>query len=323
MLPQPRDRSSIFIGSSQSSNADSRAGVPLPTGGGTLGRPRPSAKPQIAEKPTTLQRRSLEGVVEGGATVAGGSYSTQSLERRPGRHQVAGVVMRPQPCERPSVPPTGATQDRKPREREPQPRPRGLRNFVARCREERRRDGPGRRGSGERPLSLDHQEMLSFADESDSEDGSSVLVSPSGNGSNGPNVMWKSCIASLPGDDHSTGPVLLRRSPSKTNGVAPERPPATTDDVCLRRRAPIAPSTGRRSLELPDGIRGAASSRATTEVEPFRRHVDINLYGHLRDEAVEAVACHGCNPHDGPSARPHYVFRTTKIRSIFPYKEQA
>uniref|UniRef100_A0A224YXZ1 Rho GTPase-activating protein RICH2 n=1 Tax=Rhipicephalus zambeziensis TaxID=60191 RepID=A0A224YXZ1_9ACAR len=94
----------------------------------------------------------------------------------------------------------------------------------------RRRDGLGRRGSGERPLSLDHQEMLSFADESDSEDGSSVLVSPSGNGSNGPNVMWKSCIASLPGDDHSTGPVLLRRSPSKTNGVAPERPqpPQTT-----------------------------------------------------------------------------------------------
>ncbi|KAL3223409.1 hypothetical protein MRX96_027581 [Rhipicephalus microplus] len=73
--------------------------------------------------------------------------------------------------------------------------------------------------------------MLSFADESDSEDGSSVLESPSGNDSNGPNVMWKSCIASLPSEEHSTGPVLLRRSPSKTNGVAPERPPATTD-VC-------------------------------------------------------------------------------------------
>ncbi|KAL3223408.1 hypothetical protein MRX96_027580 [Rhipicephalus microplus] len=136
MLPPPRDSSSIFVGSSQPFSTEGRAGVPLPIGGGTLGRPRPSAKPQIAEKPTTLQRRSLEGVVEGGATVAGGTYSTQSLERRPGRHQVPGVVMRPQPCERPSVPPTGATQNRKPREREPQSCPEGLRNFVPRCREE-------------------------------------------------------------------------------------------------------------------------------------------------------------------------------------------
>lgn len=301
MVPQPRDRSSIFIGSTQSSNAESRTGVPLPTCGGTLGRPRPSAKPQIAEKPTTLQRRSLEGIVEGGATAAGGSYSTLSLERRPGRHQVAGVVMRPQPCERPSVPPperpkTGSLESanrnhapeasvtlsrdaerngdvvnsgnghsgRSSQQQQQQcHHPDGRLDhgadkvlamsadsviFATRSKENgtadgnsssssssssegaRRRDGPGRRGSGERPLSLDHQEMLSFADESDSEDGSSVLVSPSGNGSNGPNIMWKSCIASLPGDDHSTGPVLLRRSPSKTNGVAPERPqpPQTT-----------------------------------------------------------------------------------------------
>ncbi|XP_075558631.1 uncharacterized protein LOC142590420 [Dermacentor variabilis] len=310
MVPQPRDRSSIIIGSGQSSSADSRAGAPLPTGGGTLGRPRPAAKPQIAEKPTTLQRRSLEGVVEGGATVAGGTYSTLSLERRPGRHQVAGAMMRPQPCERPSVPPperpkTGSLESAN-RNHAPeasvtalQPSPRdternndatnlgnghGNRSgqqqqqqqqahypdsrlehsaekilamsadsvmFVARSNENGttgsnssssssssvegagRRDDPGRRNSGERPLSLDHQEMLSFADESDSEDGSSILVSPNGSGSNGPNVMWKSCIASLPGDEHGTGPVLLRRSPSKTNGVAPERPqPLQTMSGC-------------------------------------------------------------------------------------------
>lgn len=292
MLPPPRDSSSIFVGSSQPFSTEGRAGVPLPIGGGTLGRPRPSAKPQIAEKPTTLQRRSLEGVVEGGATVAGGTYSTQSLERRPGRHQVPGVVMRPQPCERPSVPPperpkTGSLESVN-RNHVPKASATLCRDaerngdminagnghsgkssqqqqghysnsrmdhsadnvlamsadsvmFATRSKENgtadgnssssssssegaRRREGPGRRGSGERPLSLDHQEMLSFADESDSEDGSSVLESPSGNDSNGPNVMWKSCIASLPSEEHSTGPVLLRRSPSKTNGVAPERP---------------------------------------------------------------------------------------------------
>lgn len=292
--PQPRDRTSIAIGAG---SFDHRSGAPPTAGGGTLGRPRPLVKPQVAEKPT-LQRRSLEGVVEG-AMVAGVSYSTQSLERRPGRHQGA-VGGRPQPCERPSVPPperpksgslesagrnshhapeaSAVTADvqRHAGSDRAESANSGCGNngngrqvcysngkgemknhiaenaltrstdssmFAGRSSTGRndsssssgsegttkRKDGVGRRDSGERPLSLEHQEMLSFADESDSEDGSSVLVSPSGDGSgssskNGPSVMWKSCSASIPGGELANGSVVLRRSPSRTNGMTPERP---------------------------------------------------------------------------------------------------
>lgn len=301
--PQPRDRTSIAIGAG-SLPFDHRPGAPPAVGGGTLGRPRPMVKPQVAEKPT-LQRRSLEGVVEG-AAAAGMSYSTQSLERRPGRHQGA-VGGRPQPCERPSVPPperpksgslesAGRNSHHAP---EASTAPDAQRhsgngrgevanegngrqqqvcysngrgeaknhvaeNALARSADgsvfagrsstnrndsssssssegSKRKDGAGRRDSGERPLSLEHQEMLSFADESDSEDGSSILVSPSGGGSgssnNGPSVMWKSCSASIPSGSEqlANGTVVLRRSPSRTNGMTPERPhpfqPTTTADA--------------------------------------------------------------------------------------------
>ncbi|KAH9379398.1 hypothetical protein HPB48_012266 [Haemaphysalis longicornis] len=266
--PQPRDRTSIAIGAG-SLPFDHRPGAPPAVGGGTLGRPRPMVKPQVAEKPT-LQRRSLEGVVEG-AAAAGMSYSTQSLERRPGRHQGA-VGGRPQPCERPSVPPperpksgslesAGRNSHHAP---EASTAPDAQRHS-GNGRGEVANEGNGRqqqvcysngrgeaknhvaenalarRDSGERPLSLEHQEMLSFADESDSEDGSSILVSPSGGGSgssnNGPSVMWKSCSASIPSGSEqlANGTVVLRRSPSRTNGMTPERPhpfqPTTTADA--------------------------------------------------------------------------------------------
>lgn len=352
MAPQPRDRSSILIGAGALSG-DHRASM-LPTGGGTLGRPRPMAKPQVAEKPT-LQRRSLEGVVES-AAVGGSSYSTQSLERRPGRHQAMGGVGRPQPCERPSVPPPerpktgslestsrnsqtleasavqvseppldagksdgatspGSSCGRNGKQQQSHFADEGTDHgtekvltmsadssiFAARSNGNgtsrsdssgsssdgaRRRDNPGRRSSGERPLSLDHQEMLSFADESDSEDGSSVLISPSGIISNGPNVMWKSCTASLPGDNASNGAVILRHSPSKTNGLTKERPhplqTSSNDSLQLHRQTDDArwnfltaaeeqPVPERPPRSSPSADTSTSTFATVSELKPSRQ----------------------------------------------------
>lgn len=342
LAPQPRDRTSIAMGAGPLP-FDHR---PPPTvGGGTLGRPRPMAKPQVAEKPT-LQRRSLEGVVEG-ATAAAVSYSTQSLERRPGRHQGA-VGGRPQPCERPSVPPperpksgslesagrnshhapevsaapdtqrhadsgrNEAVNDGNGRQQQVcYSNGRGeTKNHVAEnaltssvdgsvftgrsstnrndssssssSEGSKRKDCVGRRDSGERPLSLEHQEMLSFADESDSEDGGSVLVSPGGgsggSSNNGPNVMWKSCSASLPGGEQlANGTVVLRRSPSRANGVTPERPhpfqPTSGDAPAVVR--PTDDSrwnflTAAEQQPVPERPPRSSPSADTSEPKPSR-----------------------------------------------------
>lgn len=174
----------------------------------TLSRPKPQprlgTKPEVAEKPHGLipHRRSLEGVVEAGAS----SYSTQSLERRPGRPPVHARTT----CERPSVPPPE-------RPRSQNLDPTHVRAIVPDADASARDNGhsygadeskghPVSRehtdnlvtqilpsnivpeecdphsvameGSSHKegvesndcPLSLDHQEQLSFADDSDSED---------------------------------------------------------------------------------------------------------------------------------------------------------
>ncbi|KAM7296257.1 rho GTPase-activating protein 44 [Ixodes scapularis] len=162
-LCTPRDRSSMALPPS----ADFKLpGAAPAVGGGTLGRPRPQvrqgSKPEVAEKPQALQRRSLEG-----AAAEGAGYSTQSLERRPGRPPV------PRPaCERPSVPPP-----ERPKSQNLDAGQRGVQETAADAGLQKNEAVPksdhqagGGSVSGGRPLSLDHEELLSFADDSDTDE---------------------------------------------------------------------------------------------------------------------------------------------------------
>ncbi|EEC03631.1 Rho GTPase-activating protein RICH2, putative [Ixodes scapularis] len=271
-LCTPRDRSSMALPPS----ADFKLpGAAPAVGGGTLGRPRPQvrqgSKPEVAEKPQALQRRSLEG-----AAAEGAGYSTQSLERRPGRPPV------PRPaCERPSVPPP-----ERPKSQNLDAGQRGVQETAADAGLQKNEAVPksdhqagGGSVSGGRPLSLDHEELLSFADDSDTDE-----KDETGGGDGSKPARLVNGVKDGDGEAESqlaSSPPLQRSHPRNqsardearwdflTGGElkpAPERPPRSKnsrEDLALRRSPPPDINT---SGPPPDLIASSEVSKTTITV---------------------------------------------------------
>ncbi|XP_064478280.1 rho GTPase-activating protein 44-like isoform X2 [Ornithodoros turicata] len=168
-LMQPRDRSSFVLTSHMEAKLPPVSPAPRQNTGGTLERRRPVplarqvSKPEVAEKPTQLlHRRSQENITE--------TCNTHSLERRP---------LRPPPpktakptghvVERPSVPPPERPKS-DPHKPTPEPRPRSetLTSSVVETSPVGKLQASLKKDEGSSPLSS--TELLSFADDSDTEE---------------------------------------------------------------------------------------------------------------------------------------------------------
>lgn len=165
---QPRDRSSFALPSQLEAKLPPVSPAPRQIAGGTLERRKPTplarqaSKPEVAEKPPQLlHRRSQEGLSDG--------YSAHSLDRRPARPPVPKTAKPTSHVERPTVPPPERpkVEPHRPAS-EPAVQPEPASNVSGDDDPAGKLETPPRRSDGGSPLSS--VELLSFADDSDTEE---------------------------------------------------------------------------------------------------------------------------------------------------------
>lgn len=296
---QPRDRSSFVLPHHLESKLPPVSPAPRQNTqnmSGTLERRKPVplarqvnnevSKPEVAEKPAQLlHRRSQENITEGS--------STHSLERRPQRPPPPKTVKPTgHVVERPSVPPPERPKS-EPHKPTPEPRPRSEvlsasvmeTSSVGKLQESLKKD------EGGSPLSS--TELLSFADDSDTEEEISRSVTSLTNG--GPieeAAEMAECGTDRLVDIEEQNDVVLRRSlrekmrwdflTASDSEQPPERPPRSSPSDVLE----VIPSQNEESEEMP--MRETPSPNINTSGPPPDLIASSEAKAVARAEVIES-----------------------------------